>query len=52
MIWLKNCSELNTNHLINKRYTVCETKYCGIIDQSLFYIDLIVHYIQNFENLA
>ena len=32
---------------------VCETKYCGIIDQSLFYIDLItVHYKQNFENLT
>ena len=31
---------------------VCETKFCGIIDQSLFYIDLTVHYIQNFENLT
>ena len=31
---------------------VCETKFCGIIDQSLFYIDLIVHYMQNFENLT
>jgi hypothetical protein len=32
--------------------TVCETKFCCIIDQSLFYIDLTVHYIQNFENLT
>jgi len=32
--------------------TVCETKCCGIIDQSLFYIDLTIHYIQHFENLA
>jgi hypothetical protein len=31
---------------------VCETKFCGIIDQSLFYIDLAVHYIQNFEYLT
>ena len=31
---------------------LCETKFCGIIDQSLFYIDLTVHYIQNFENLT
>ena len=32
--------------------SVCETKFCGVIDQSLFYIDLTVHYIQNFENLT
>ena len=32
--------------------TVCETKFCGIIDQSLYYIDLTVHYLQNFENLT
>jgi len=32
--------------------SVCETKFCGIIDQSLFYINLTVHYIQNFENLT
>ena len=31
---------------------VCETKFCGIIEQSLFYIDLTIHYIQNFENLT
>jgi len=24
---------------------VCETKFCGIIDQFLFYIDLAVHFI-------
>ena len=34
------------------RLTVCETKFCGIIDQSLFYIDLTVHYIQHFENFT
>jgi len=30
--------------------TVYETKFCGIIDQSLFYIDFTLHYmyIQNF----
>jgi hypothetical protein len=32
--------------------SVCETKFCGIIDQCLFYIDLTVHYIQNFEYLT
>jgi hypothetical protein len=32
--------------------SVCETKFCGIIDQFLFYIDLTVHYIQDFENLT
>jgi len=32
---------------------MCEAKLCGIaIDQSLFYIDLTVHYTQNFENLT
>ena len=31
---------------------VCETKFCGIIDQSLFYIDLTVHYIQKKLNLT
>jgi len=36
----------------NLSYAVCETKLFGIIDQSLFYIDLTVHYIQNFENLT
>ena len=33
-------------------YAVCETKFCGIIDQSLFYLDHTVHYIQNFENVT
>ena len=32
--------------------SVCETKFCATIDQSLFYIDLTLHYIQNFENLT
>ena len=32
--------------------SVCETNFCGIIDQSLFHIDLTVYYIQNFENLT
>jgi hypothetical protein len=31
---------------------VCETKFCGIIEQSLIYIDLTIHCIQNFENLT
>jgi hypothetical protein len=31
---------------------VCETHVCVIIDQSLFYIDLTVHYIQSFVNLT
>jgi hypothetical protein len=31
---------------------VCETKFCGIIDQFLFYTDLAVHYMQNLENLT
>jgi len=31
---------------------VCETELCGIIDQSLFYIDLTVHYIQHFESFT
>ena len=33
----------------NRENTVCEIKFCGIIDQSLFYIDLTVRYIQNFD---
>jgi hypothetical protein len=31
---------------------VSEVNFCGIIDQSLFYIDLTVYYIQNFEKLT
>jgi len=31
---------------------VSEVKFCGIIDQSLFYIDLTVYHIQNFEKLT
>jgi hypothetical protein len=31
---------------------VCETKFGGIIDQSLFYVDITVNYKQNFENLT
>jgi hypothetical protein len=31
---------------------VYKTKFCGIIDQSLFYIDLTVYYIENLENLT
>ena len=40
----------NVNNLDD--LTVCETKFCGIIDQTLFYIDLTVLYIQNFENFT
>ena len=32
--------------------SVCETKFYSIIDQSLFYIDLTVHYVYNFENFT
>ena len=38
--------------IVSCHETVCKTKFWGIIDQSLFYIDLTVHYIQNFENLT
>ena len=40
----------NVNNLDD--LTLCETKFCGIIDQTLFYIDLTVLYIQNFENFT
>jgi predicted RNase H-related nuclease YkuK (DUF458 family) len=38
-------SRIHTYLLTCYLLAVCETKCCGIIDQSLFYIDLTVHYI-------
>ena len=32
--------------------TVCETNFCGIIDQFLFYIDLYCTLYTYFENLT
>jgi hypothetical protein len=29
--------------------SVCETKFCGIIDQSLFYIDLVYGVLRHFQ---
>jgi len=51
--WKKQLCIEKIKYTFNKcsLHAVCESKFCGIIYQTLFYIDLTVH-IQFFENLT
>jgi hypothetical protein len=51
LLWVLYGFLIKKLDLVDNTIIVCETKVYGVIDQSLFYIDLTIHYVQNFENL-
>ena len=51
LLWVLYGFLIKKIDLVDNTIIVLETKVYGVIDQSLIYIDLTIHYVQNFENL-